>query len=135
MTAPYRTAHVSQIPTAVPPDPDSFEWKPVRHHFDVRSFGVNAFVAPNEGDWVIEDHTETQDNASQHEELYFVASGKARFEIDGQELAVGAGTFVFVPDPAARRGARALEPGTTVLVIGGKPGAAYSVSDWEKKYL
>ena len=35
-----------------------------------------------------------------------------------------AGSLVFLRDPAVKRYARAEEPGTTVLAVGGKPGAA-----------
>ncbi len=44
-------------------------------------------------------------------------------------------TLVFVPDPEARRTARSVEAGTTVLVVGGKQGTAYQVSKWERKYF
>jgi hypothetical protein len=36
------------------------------------------------------------------EELYFVHSGRARFELDGEQVDAPAGTFVFVP-PAVKR--------------------------------
>ena len=39
---------------------------------------------------------------------------------------------MYVQDPGARRSAVADEEGTTVLVIGGRPGAAFSVSPWER---
>ena len=75
MEPSYRATHVDQIPSPVDREPGSYAWKPVRQHFDVRSFGVNAFVAPEAGDEVIEDHDELGGNAAGHEELYFVASG------------------------------------------------------------
>jgi hypothetical protein len=133
-SAQHRSAHISQIPAPVPPEAGSYEWKPVRHHFGVRSFGVNANVAAA-GSWVIEEHTEVADSGTRHEELYFVASGHARFLVAGEEVGAPAGTFVFVPDPETVRGARALEDGTTVLAVGGEPGAPYTVSPWERKYF
>src|SRR5262249_30213470 len=39
--------------------------------------------------------------------------------------------LVFVRDPAEKRGALAVEAGTTVLALGGKPGAAYQPRAWE----
>lgn len=130
----YRIARLDEIPSPVPPDPDSFEWKPIRHHLGIRAFGVNAGVAARVGEWVVEDHTETGGGAAEHEELYFVARGKARFTIEGEDFDAPTGTLVFVPDPATRRAAKALEPGTAVLYVGAKPGEAFTISAWERKH-
>jgi quercetin dioxygenase-like cupin family protein len=131
---PFKAAHISEIPSPVQPQPGSYAWKPVRHHFDVRSFGVNATTA-NAGDWAIEEHTEVADSGTRHEELFFVASGHAAFVVGGHEVDAPAGTFVFVPDPEVPRSARALEDGTSVIAVGGEPGVAYTVSGWEKKHF
>lgn len=131
----YAVAHLTEIPPAVEPEPGSYVWRPVRHHFGVGSFGVNAMSAPEAGDWVIEDHTEIDESGTRHEELYFVASGRATFVVGDAKIDAPQGTFVFVPDPAERRGARAAEPDTTVLAMGGEPGAAFTVSPWERKYF
>lgn len=133
--AEHKTAHITEIPSPVEPEPGSYDWRPIRHHFDVRSFGVNLNIAPAAGDWAIEDHSEVEESGTRHEELFFVSAGHATFEVAGEQIDAPAGTFVFVPDPAVRRSARALEPGTTVLAIGGEPGVAYTVSNWEKKYF
>ena len=42
-----------------------------------------------------------------------------------------AGTAIFMRDPSVERHAIAVEPGTTVLAMGGKPGAAYTPGPWE----
>ena len=34
-------------------------WRPVRRTLDIGAFGINAYVAPNAGDDVVEEHTET----------------------------------------------------------------------------
>jgi hypothetical protein len=135
MSTAYKVAHIGEIPPPVEPEPGSYEWKPIRHHFDIRSFGVNLFVAPTAGTWAIAEHTEVEESGTNHEELFFVSSGHARFVVGGDEIDAPAGTFVHVPDPAIMRGARALEPGTAVLAIGGEPGVAYTVSKWERKYF
>jgi quercetin dioxygenase-like cupin family protein len=124
-------AHIDEIPASVAQYPI---WRPVRHHFGVTAFGVNAFVA-DAGEEVIEDHTELDDNASAHEELYFVARGRATFTVDGEEIDAPAGTFVWVSEPGARRVAYAREEGTAVLALGARPGEAYAVSDWERRYF
>jgi tetratricopeptide (TPR) repeat protein len=107
-------------------------WAMVRTHFDIKSFGVNAYGADRPGVEVIEDHDELGPRAGRHEELYFVVDGRATFTVNGDEIDAPAGTFVFVRDPAAKRKAVAEEPGTTILIAGGKPGEAFTPSPWER---
>ena len=78
---------------------------------------------------MVEPHTE---EGADHEELYFVARGAARFTIDGDGFDAPAGTYVFIPDPASHRHATALEQGTTVLSFGGPP--SFTPSAWEWKF-
>ena len=107
-------------------------WRPLRHHFGIEAFGINAYTADQAGRRVIEDHDEVgAAGAGRHQELYVVLTGRACFTVDGNEIDARAGTFVFVGQPDIRRGAIAAEPGTTVLAIGGRPGAAFTVSPWE----
>jgi hypothetical protein len=129
-----RTAALSDIPTQRQDYVPTADWKPVRRHFGIRSFGVNAYVAHADGVTVIAAHDEVSEDGTSHEELYFVASGHATFTVAGETLEAPAGTFVFVDDPAATRGALARTAGTTVLAFGAEPGAAFQVSEWELKY-
>ena len=99
-----------------------FWWRPLRKTLQTTAFGVNAYTA-DAGDEVIENHDETSAGSAGHEELYVVVSGAAAFTVDGDEVPAPTGTLLRVP-PGTRRGATATEPGTTVLVIGGVPGAA-----------
>jgi hypothetical protein len=103
-------------------------WRPVRRTLDVGAFGINSYVAPGAGADVVEEHTE---EALGHEELYLVVSGRATFELDDEILDAPAGTIVFVRDPAVKRHARAEEPGTSVLAVGGPRDRAYEPSPWE----
>jgi hypothetical protein len=107
-------------------------WRPVRHHFGITSFGVNAWTAREAGDRIINEHDEAGpgDDDSQ-EELYFVQQGRARFELDGEQVDAPAGTFVFVR-PSVKRTAFAEEPGTTIVALGGTPGKAYEAGGWER---
>ncbi len=132
---PYTTARLSEIPLGAAPEPGSYEWRPVRHHLGVQSFGINAMTGASAGDWVITEHSEIEASDTRHEELFFVATGHATFVVAGEEIDAPAGTFVHVPDPATRRGARTIDPGTTVLAMGAEPGVAYTVSGWESKYF
>ncbi len=93
-------------------------WSPLRLHFDVQAFGINAWTAHEADAPVIPEHDE---QPSGHEELYLVTSGHATFTVEGERIDAPAGTIVFVRDPTATRGAVAREPGTTVLSLGGSP--------------
>jgi hypothetical protein len=115
--------------TALDAIPARDNWIPVRNHFGIGAFGVNAYRGERAGDRVVSDHTELM---AKHEELYVVVEGHATFTVDGEEVDAPAGTLVFVSDPATRRGAVAKEPGTTVLVAGARPGEAFEVSPWEE---
>jgi hypothetical protein len=95
---------------------------PVREHFGIRAFGINAFT-PAEDGTLIGEHDES---GSGQEELYLVLDGNATFEIDGETIDAPEGSFVFVR-PESRR--KATGDGT-VLALGAKPGEAYQAIDW-----
>jgi hypothetical protein len=103
-------------------------WQPVRRMLDVGAFGINAFIAPNPGDDVVEEHTEEMLGL---EEVYVVLTGRATFMFEDQTLDAPAGTVVFVHDPALKRHARAEESQTTVLAVGGPRRAVYEPPAWE----
>jgi len=129
--AGFQVTRVDQIPA--PPggeEEGDRNWHAVRIHFGIQSFGVNAYTARRAGD-IVGEHDEVD---TQHEELFFVATGRATFTVDGEPVDAPEGTFVYVPDPASVRSAVAHEAGTTVLGFGGAPGEAYAVSAWEQKY-
>lgn len=121
----WQSAHLSELESL--PGPGTLRWTPVRRGFGITAFGVNAYTATEVGQDVVEEHTE---ESLGHEELYVVIAGRAAFELDGEGLDAPAGTLVFLPDPAVKRGAKAAEPATTVLAIGGEPGR-HDVSAWE----
>jgi hypothetical protein len=109
-----------------------FLWRPLRKALGTTGFGVNAYTS-DAGDDVIETHDERSAGAAGHEELYVVMKGAATFTVGGDEIAAPAGTLVVVP-PGTRRGATATEDGTTVMVIGGVPGAAGPRTPFEYWY-
>jgi hypothetical protein len=55
----------------------------VRHHFGITSFGVNAWIAREAEARIINEHDESEPDLQ--EELYLVLSGRASFEIDGDQ--------------------------------------------------
>jgi hypothetical protein len=109
------------------------EWRPIRRRLGVTAFGVNAYTAKAAGDPVIEKHDETGPGSGHHEELYLVATGAARFTIDGEEVDAPQHTLILV-EPDSMRAAVATEPDTTVFVFGGKPGSALPPSPFEYWY-
>jgi hypothetical protein len=127
----HQVAHVSEIVTPREPDPGQASWRAVRRHFGIASFGISAYVAEAAGEVLVGDHTEVD---TAHEELFYVASGRAALRVDDETVDASPGTFVYVEDPAVVRGATALEPSTTLVAIGGEPGKAFEVSSWERKY-
>ena len=103
--------------------------RPVRHHFGITAFGVNAWTAKAAGDRLINEHEEDPGN----EELYLVTSGRAVFELDGERREAPVGTFVF-GEPSVKRTAFAEEPGTTVVAVGATAGKPYEPVGWELWY-
>jgi tetratricopeptide (TPR) repeat protein len=107
--------------------PDGFVWRPVRKHFGIQAFGINAYT-PGASGRIIEEHTE---RVLLHEEIYLVLRGRVRFTVGDEEHELGQGQLVFLRDPTLRRGAVAVSDDAAVLAIGGKPGEAHEVSAWE----
>ncbi|HEX5193546.1 MAG TPA: cupin domain-containing protein [Solirubrobacteraceae bacterium] len=134
MPQPPKVIHLDEIEPV--PGPGSLRWLPVRRELGIKAFGTNAYIAAEAGDDVVEPHAEAaedSDPADGHQELYFVARGRATFEVDGQRHDAPAGTYVFIPDAASHRHAVAEEAGTTVLSFGGPP--SFTPSPWEWAFL
>jgi tetratricopeptide (TPR) repeat protein len=120
----YAVAHLDAIDEI---DDGRCPYRPVRHHFGITSFGVNAWTARDTGDRIINEHDESDDAG---EELYLVMRGHAVFELDGDRVDAPAGTFVFARS-GVKRTAFAEEPETTIIALGGTPGKAYEPDGWE----
>lgn len=110
---------------------DQPHWHMVRAALGIGAFGINAWRTTEAGQQLIGEHDEITGDAGGHEELYLVLSGRATFTIEGETIDAPTGTIVFVSDPSAKRAAVGEEANTTVLVVGGKPGEAFTVSPWE----
>ena len=120
----YAVAHLDEIDEM---DDGRCPWRPVRHHFGITAFGVNAWTARDAGDRIINEHDESDDG---NEELYLVLQGRAVFEVDGDRVDAPAGTLVFAR-PGVKRTAFAEESETTIIALGGTPGKAYEPDGWE----
>lgn len=108
---------------------DGFVWRPVRRHFGIQAFGVNAYT-PGASGRVIEEHAERLGQ----EEIYVVLRGRVKFTVGGDDHELGQGQLLYVRDPSLRRGAVALSDDAAVLAVGGKPGEAFEVSAWETMF-
>ena len=94
---------------------DGYGFRKVRQALDVTAFGANVIVMPPGYDGFLHYH-DAQD------ELYFIHSGTARFEIDGETREVGPGGLVHVESTTPRRFSNAGADDLVVLVVGGKGG-------------
>ena len=129
MSERFRVTHVDEVEGYAEEGRPS--WRMIRAVFGVEAFGVNAWTATGDGQTIISEHDELGGGAAAHEELYVVLSGSATFMLDGEAAEAQAGTLVFVKDPAVKRSAVAATAGTTVLVVGARPGVPFTVSPWE----
>jgi hypothetical protein len=121
----YVVAHLDEIDEI---DDGRCPLRPVRHHFGITAFGVNAWTAREAGDRIINEHDESEPDSN--EELYLVLRGRAVFEVDGDRVVAPAGTLVFA-GPGVKRTAFAEEPETTIIAIGGTPRKVYEPTGWE----
>ncbi|MHB8059697.1 MAG: hypothetical protein ACYDHO_02545 [Gaiellaceae bacterium] len=131
MDSKYVVADIEAVESFGGEKPEDGVWKPLRAKLGIGAFGINAFVGREIGSRVIEDHTE---EGSAHEELYVVLAGKARFELDGEQVEAKTGSLVFIADPSVKRTAFALEPGTSVLAIGAAAGKVFTPSSWDDPF-
>jgi len=95
---------------------DGYGFRKVRRALGVTAFGVNAIVMPP-GFLGFQHFHDDQD------ELYFVHSGRARVEVEGEERILEPGGLLHVESTTPRRVSNASETDDLViLVIGGKDG-------------
>ena len=94
---------------------DGYGFRKVRSALGVTAFGVNAIVYPPGYDGFLHYH-DLQD------ELYFVHSGLARFEVDGEVRELGPGGLCHVESTTPRKVSNPGDDDLVLLVIGGKGG-------------
>jgi quercetin dioxygenase-like cupin family protein len=104
-------------------------WLPLRAALGLQSFGVSAYRG-DPGEVVVPEHRELGEGAGNHQELYVVMRGSARFEVENDSFDAPAVTFVLV-ERGERRRAEATEPDTLVLAAGAPVGEPYRVAPWE----
>ena len=94
---------------------EGYGFRKIRRALGVEAFGVNAIVLPPGWDG-FEHYHDTQD------ELYFVHSGTARFEVDGEVRELGPGGLVHVESTTHRKFSNAGDEDLVLLIVGGKGG-------------
>jgi mannose-6-phosphate isomerase-like protein (cupin superfamily) len=94
---------------------EGYGFRKVRQALGVTAFGVNAVVMPPGYDGFLHYH-DAQD------ELYFVHSGTARFEVDGETRELGPGSLVHVESTTPRKFSNVGDDDLVVLVVGGRGG-------------
>ena len=95
---------------------EGYGFRKVRRELGVTAFGVNAVVYPP-GYPGFQHYHDTQD------ELYFVHSGTALFEVEEEERILGPGGLCHVESTTPRKVSNASETEDLVLlVVGGKGG-------------
>jgi len=122
--AGWHIADVNEIPPVKPDWPAT--WKSVRHHFGITAFGINA-VTKDAGNVLIPEHDEHE---SGQQEIYFVHRGRVRVTLDGEAHEVPEGAMIEGEPNVARKIESTSSP-TTLIAVGGTPGKAYEVGDWE----
>ncbi len=94
---------------------EGYGFRSVRRALGVTAFGVNAIVMPPGFEGFLHYH-EKQD------ELYFVHSGLARFEVDGETRELGPGGLCHVESTTPRKVSNASEDEDLVLLVVGAAG-------------
>ena len=94
---------------------EGYGFRKVRAPLGVTAFGVNALVYPPGYDGFLHYHDE-------QDELYFVHSGTARFDVEGEEHVLGAGGLCHVTSTTPRRVSNVGDDDLVLLVVGGKDG-------------
>ena len=82
---------------------DGYGFRKVRRALGIEAFGVNVVVLPPRYPGFHHYHDE-------QDELYFVHSGTAKVEVDGEERLLGPGGMVHVRSTTARRVSRSEVP-------------------------
>jgi uncharacterized cupin superfamily protein len=99
-------------------------FKRARAELGVTSFGMQIIEMPPNND-----HYPEHDHATDgQEEVYMVLRGSADVDIEGERVALDPETLLRVA-PGTKRKVLPGDQGVRILIVGGKPGAAYQAPD------
>jgi hypothetical protein len=128
--ARWTASAITSIPRVSDRKGDDPGWYPLQHVLGIDTFGANVLIASRANQTLVEEHDE---QTSGQQELYVVLEGEAIFELDGDDAPLEKGWALAVTDPSVRRRARAVTPGTSLLVIGAADGAF--TSTWNPSHF
>ena len=94
---------------------EGFGFRKVRRALGITAFGANVVVYPPHYDGFNLYHDE-------QDELYFVHSGRARFEVGDEARELGPGGMVHVESTTPRKVSNIGDEPLVLLVVGGKDG-------------
>ena len=126
----WHVVPLEEIPSAGDTEP-GVTWYPLQHAFGLTAFGANAFVAGDGGESLVSAHDEGD---SGQEELYLILRGTVRFTIEEERLDAPAVSVAAIRDPSLKRSAVAVEPGTTLIALGGTPRSDFQ-STWRREHF
>jgi mannose-6-phosphate isomerase-like protein (cupin superfamily) len=106
---------MTQVFTTIDELGEGYGFRKVRAPLGITAFGVNAVVYPPGMEGFLHYHDE-------QDELYFVHSGTARFEVEGEERTLGPGGLCHVTSTTPRRVSNVGDDDLVLLVVGGKDG-------------
>ena len=90
-------------------------FRKLRRELGITAFGANALVLPPGTEWFNHFHEE-------QDELYFVHSGRAGFDVEGERFELGPGGACYVESTTPRRFWNAGDEELVLLAIGVKDG-------------
>jgi uncharacterized cupin superfamily protein len=93
-------------------------FKPIRRTLGITAFGINEETLPPHGD-AYPDHDHAEDG---QEECFFVLEGAGMMVVDGEDVELKPGRYVFVSADAKRK-IHPGEQGLRLIVVGSPPGA------------
>ena len=94
---------------------DNYGFRKIRQPLGLTAFGANVIVYPPGAEGIHHYHDE-------QDELYFVHSGTARFEVDGEVRDLGPGGLCHVEAATPRKVSNVGDSDLVLLIVGGKGG-------------
>lgn len=111
---PHRALHATEIDAV-----RNGRLRPVRVALGVTAFGINQISLPPGATGSLHDEAQTG-----QEEVYLVLEGSGTMHVDGEQVELRPGGYVFVP-PGTERQLRAGDGGLSYLCVGAPPGRGY----------
>jgi mannose-6-phosphate isomerase-like protein (cupin superfamily) len=98
--------------------------RPIRRTLGVTAFGIN------QEDWPAnsQDYPEHDEEASGHEEVYYVLAGSGQIDVAGERIELMPGRYVFV-EPGTKRKMWPGPDGLSLLCVGSPAGKGYEPAE------